>query len=55
MCCTPSGYIILTLRKLKFYEDRGPDNPKTIQIYSSRIGKRPQATLDLLVLVFVIY
>ena len=36
MCYTPSGYIILSLRKLKFYEDRGPgaggratDNPNT--------------------------
>ena len=26
-CCTPSGYIIISLRNLKFYEGRGPDNP----------------------------
>ena len=29
MRCTPSDYIILSLRKSKFYEGRGPDNPKT--------------------------
>ena len=27
MCCSPSGYIIFSLRKLKFYGGRGPDNP----------------------------
>ena len=51
VCCTPSGYIIFSLRKLKFYEGWGPeagsresdmramgrwaDNPKT-QIYKAR-------------------
>ena len=31
MCCTHSGFIILSLRNLKFCEGRGPgpDNPKT--------------------------
>ena len=31
MYCTPPGYIIFSLRKLKFYEGRiwGPDKPKT--------------------------
>ena len=28
MCCTPSGYFIISLRNLKFYEGRGPGNPK---------------------------
>ena len=27
MCCSPSGYIIFSLRKLKFYRGRWPDNP----------------------------
>ena len=32
VCYPPSGYIILSLRNLKFYEDLGPgpDNPKTL-------------------------
>ena len=39
MCHTPSGYIIFSLKKVKFYGDwgsgigfecRGPDNPKNL-------------------------
>ena len=30
MCYHPSSYIIFSLRKLKFYWDRGPDNPNTL-------------------------
>ena len=57
MCCTPSGYIIFSLRNLKSYEgrgswaggrgpdmrtgDRGPDNPKTLVMYFWRTKDQP--------------
>ena len=30
MCYPPTGYIVFSLKKLKFYGGRGPGNPNTL-------------------------
>ena len=31
MCYPPTGYLMFSLKKLKFYGIRGPDDPNTLE------------------------